>query len=62
MAKIVEQVVAIKFSKLVKTHEDQEPELVNADILGALEQVVQELVNDSVVVELEILEWVKLQH
>lgn len=56
MAKIVEQVIAIKFSKLVKTQDDQNPELVNEDILGALEQVVQELVDDSVVVELELLQ------
>ena len=49
MAKIIEEIVVIKFSKLVKG-ETQE-KIVSADIQAALEQVAQELVGDSVVVE-----------
>lgn len=52
MAKIHEEVVIIKFSKLVKG--DQEVGTVaSADIVAALEQVAQELVGDGTVVEVE---------
>lgn len=51
MAKIIEEIVVIKFSKLVKG-ETQET-IVRADIQAALEQVAQELVGDSIIVEVE---------
>jgi hypothetical protein len=51
MAKIVEEVVVIKLSKLVK--DDVVAGIVTADLQSALEQVAQELVGDSVIVEVE---------
>ncbi len=53
MAKIIEDVVVIKFSKIVKDSDDQEAGIANADIQQALEQVAQELAGASVVVEIE---------
>lgn len=52
MAKIVEDVVVIKFSKIVKDTEESHS-VAGPDIQAALEQVAQELVGDSVVVEVE---------
>lgn len=52
MAKIVEDVVVIKLSKLVKDNE-KDIRLSNTEIENALEQVAQELVGDGVVVEVE---------
>jgi len=52
MAKIVEDVVIIKFSKIVKDSEEGSS-IANSDIQAALEQVAQELAGDSVVVEVE---------
>ena len=52
MAKIVEDIVLIKFSKIVKDS-DADVEIVNNDIQVALEQVAQELVGGAVVVEIE---------
>lgn len=52
MAKIVENIVVIKFSKLVK-EQDPASTLITEDIRVALEQVSQELVGDGVVVEVE---------
>ena len=50
MAKIVEDVIVIKFSKIVKDSDSTES-AINGDVQTALEQVAQELVGDSVVVE-----------
>lgn len=50
MAKIVEDVIVIKFSKIVKDSEDG-GSIASADVQAALEQVAQELVGNSVVVE-----------
>ena len=50
MAKIVEDVIVIKFSKIVKDSEVGSS-VANADVEAALEQVAQELVGDGVVVE-----------
>jgi hypothetical protein len=52
MAKIVEDIVIIKFSRIVKDSESG-VEIVNDDIQSALEQVAQELVGNAVVVEIE---------
>lgn len=51
MAKIVEDVVVIKFSKIVKDSDGDSATLANPEILAALEQVAQELVGDGIVVE-----------
>jgi len=51
MAKIVEDIVVIKFSRIVKDN-DQDPDpAVSNDNIYALEQVAQELVGQSVIVE-----------
>jgi hypothetical protein len=50
MAKIVEDVIVIKFSKIVKDSEEG-TSVASPDIEAALEHVAQELVGDSVVVE-----------
>lgn len=51
MAKIVEDVIVIKFSKIVKDNDSVESSIASAEVQAALEQVAQELVGDSVVVE-----------
>jgi hypothetical protein len=53
MAKIIEDVIVLKFSRIVRDIEsDPEPVITN-DSISALVQVAQELVGDSVVVEVE---------
>lgn len=52
MAKIHEEAVVIKVSKLVKNDSGGE-ELINDDVVAALEQVAQELLGESVIVEVE---------
>jgi len=51
MAKVICETVVLKFSRLVKDHE--ETELLNDDMLPTLEQVAQELVGDNIIVEVE---------
>ena len=51
MAKIVEDVLIVKFSKIVKDNEANIKVLANVDIQQAIEQVAQELVGDGVIVE-----------
>ena len=51
MAKIIEDVIVIKFSKIVKDSQAEVSEIAGHDIQQALEQVAQELVGDGVVVE-----------
>lgn len=51
MAKIIEDVLVVKFSKIVKDSDDNNSGLIGADVQTALEQVAQELVGDGVVVE-----------
>ncbi len=54
MAKILEEVVVIKLSKLVKNDKDLAAgSLASDEIVAALEQVAQELVGDSAIVEVE---------
>jgi hypothetical protein len=52
MAKIQEETVVIKLSKLIKSSEEQKS-LTNEDFPANLEAIVQELVGDSVVIEIE---------
>jgi hypothetical protein len=51
MAKIVEEILVVKFSKIVKDSSEDQSTIVSDDILAALEQVSQELVTDNVIVE-----------
>lgn len=51
MAHIIEENIIIKVSKLVKAGTNEV--LVPEETLQALESVVQELLNDSVIVEIE---------
>ena len=55
MAKIIEDVVIIKFSKIVKDNGSEVTQggIATQDIQQALEQVAQELVGDGIVVEVE---------
>lgn len=50
MAKVVEEVLVIKFSKLVKD-DDKTHELITTESMSALEQVAQELVGNGIIVE-----------
>jgi hypothetical protein len=50
MAKLVEDVVVIKLSKLVKDN-DPADVIVNDEVQAALEQVAQELAGNGVLVE-----------
>jgi hypothetical protein len=51
MAKIVEDILIIKFSKIVKDSDPTGSNIASNDIQAALEQVAQELVGDAIVVE-----------
>ena len=53
MAKIHEEAIVIKLSKLIKNSDDN-PVLINEETLAALEQVAQELVGGEVVIEVEL--------
>ena len=53
MAKIIEDVIVIKFSKIVRDSEADVSAIAGAEIQQALEQVAQELAGDAVVVEIE---------
>jgi hypothetical protein len=53
MAKIVEDVIIIKFSKIIKDSDPNSDPIATPDVRTALEQVAQELVGDSIVVEVE---------
>jgi len=51
MAKILEDVIVIKFSSLVKDSAADQTTCISEEIQAALEQVAQELVGQHVVVE-----------
>ena len=51
MAKIIEDVIVIKFSSLVKDGAADQTTCISEEIQAALEQVAQELVGQHVVVE-----------
>jgi len=50
MAKIVEEILVIKLSRLTK--DGELPSLINAELQTTVESVVQELVGENVVVEI----------
>ena len=53
MAKMIEEVIVIKLSKLVKDS-DPTSTIADSDVQAALEQVAQELAGSGVLVEVEI--------
>lgn len=53
MAKIHEEIVVIRLSKLIKNSEDNKNSLTNKDFFVNLETIVQELVGESTIVEIE---------
>lgn len=53
MAKLVEEILVVKFSKIVKSSSEDTPTVLSSDIETAIEQVLQELVGQGVVVEVE---------
>ena len=53
MAKIVEEIVVIKFSKIVKDTEANPEPTVTDEQIESLSLVASELVGDSVVIEIE---------
>ena len=53
MAKIIEQLVAIKFSKLAKESESAGTVLVADEVITSIEQVAQELAGEGIIVENE---------
>ena len=53
MAKIQQEIIKIRLSKLIKNNSDVETTLTNSDFAISLEDIVQELVGDSIVVEVE---------
>lgn len=52
MAKVLEESVIIKFSKLVKNSQGDD-RIVTEEIVGALEQVAQELCGPEIIAEVE---------
>lgn len=53
MAKLIEEIIVIKFSKLVRdTDTDPEPAVTNEQ-LGELTQVAQAVVGENILVEIE---------
>jgi len=53
MAKIYEEVLIIKVSKLVADKDANPKTIISNDIVENIEAVVQELVGDSVIIETE---------
>jgi hypothetical protein len=53
MAKIQEEVVVVKLSRLIKDSDVELQDIAGIEIQQALEQVVQELVGVGVIVEIE---------
>lgn len=54
MAKIHEEVILVRLSKLINEKKDKNVTIVNDEIKDALEQVAQELVGENIVVEIEL--------
>lgn len=53
MAKIYEEIVVIKLSKLVKDNDVGPTDIATADLVSALQSVAEELAGPGVVVEAE---------
>jgi hypothetical protein len=53
MAKIYEEVIVIKLSKLFKDDDEVSSAIAGSEVQQALEQVAQELVGEGIIVEVE---------
>lgn len=53
MASIVQETVVITFSKLIKSNDTEKKDIINEEILASLEEVAQQLVDNSIIVEIE---------
>ena len=53
MAKIQEEIIIVKLSKLIKEVTDDTTSITNNDFSINLEDIVQELVGEAVIVEIE---------
>ena len=53
MAKIVEEILVVKLSKLVRDDDDNVPQMINNTLRSQIEDAAQNLVSDSIVVEIE---------
>ena len=53
MAKIHEEIVVIKLSKLIKDGDTGTEPIANSDVISALQSVAEELVGAGVIVEAE---------
>jgi hypothetical protein len=53
MAKIQEEILVIKLSKLIKDSSVEQLDIIEDSVQQTLEQAIQELVGDSVIVEVE---------
>ena len=54
MAKIIEDTLIIKFSKIVRDNNTVPDVVLSVDNINAIEQVAQELVGDGTIVEIQI--------
>jgi len=54
MAKIHEEVVVIKLSKLIKEKDSANQQITTSDICDALQAVAEELAGAGVIVEIEL--------
>lgn len=53
MAKIIEDVVVLKFSRIIRDNDSDPAPVITNDNIYALVQVAQELVGETVIVEVE---------
>lgn len=53
MAKIIEEILIIKFSKIVKDSDNELPGILDQTMEKALEEVAQELAGSATIVEIE---------
>lgn len=53
MAKIQEEIIVLRLSKLIKNNDEDVSPLTNKDFASNLEAILQELVGETVVVEIE---------
>jgi hypothetical protein len=53
MAKIIEDVLVIKFSKIVRENDTDPEPAITSDQIAAMVEVAQELVGSAVIVEVE---------
>jgi hypothetical protein len=53
MAKLHEEVVILKLSKLVKENSSEQATLADNDFCTAIEEVAQQLIGENIIVEVE---------